>query len=136
MCDEDREALIDRAHEALRRADATLKATNYTGPRPFARAEAYMREFEQRTANKEPKIMASHSPEYITKADARQAQDRVEHAIGIVVARQRDALEQRSATLFDLLAELDSRWTAIEARVAKLEAAMSIASTSGDEAAN
>jgi hypothetical protein len=132
MCDEDREALIDRAHEALRRADATLKATNYTGPRPFARAEAYMREFEQRIANKEPKSMATHSPPFITKSEAREAQDRVEQAMSLVVRRQKDELEQRSATLFDLLAELDARWTAIEARVAKLEAAMSIAPTSGD----
>lgn len=80
--------------------------------------------------------MASQSPEYITKADAREAQDRVEQAIGIVAERQRDALEQRSATLFDLLAELDARWTEIDARVAKLEAAMSIAPTSGDEVVN
>jgi hypothetical protein len=127
VTDEDERAAIrERANDALRRADAALRA-----PRPHAGA---LDQWAATMPNepKEPKPMASQSPEFITKSDAREAQDRVEQAIGIVVARQRDALEQRSATLFDLLAELDARWTAIEARVAKLEAAMSIAPTSGD----
>jgi hypothetical protein len=129
VTDEDERAAIrERANEALRRADATLRA-----PRQSAGA---LDEWAATMPNepKEPKSMASHSPEFITKADAREAQDRVEQAIGIVVARQRDALEQRSTTLFDLVAELDARWTAIEARVAKLEAAMLIAPS--DDAAH
>jgi hypothetical protein len=128
--DDERAAIRERANDALRRADASLRA-----PRPHAGAiDRWAATMPKEP--KDPKPMASQSPEYITKADAREAQDRVEQAIGIVAERQRDALEQRSATLFDLLAELDARWTEIDARVAKLEAAMSIAPTSGDEVVN
>jgi hypothetical protein len=130
MCDEDREALIERAHDALRRADATMRS-----PRPFVGAadEAItrIRDAKEHNNPKEPKLMG-HSTDYITKTAAREAQDRVEAAMSIVVARQRDALEQRSATLFDLVAELDTRCSTIESRIARLEAAMNIAPTTDD----